>query len=79
MCSQALLSKYLGFSDNYAVLRRALGQSPRLSRVECCCFFSNAFTFICSLSQFNSIQRDLLAWETYVYIAKASEIEHKQK
>ena len=31
--------------------------------------------------QFNSIKfkRALLAWETYVYIAKASEIDNKQK
>ena len=27
----------------------------------------------------SSIQRALLAWETYDYIAKASEIDHKQK
>ena len=27
----------------------------------------------------NSIQRALLAWQTHVYIAKASEIDNKQK
>jgi uncharacterized Tic20 family protein len=32
-----------------------------------------------SLSQFNSIQGPLLAWETQVYIAKASEIDNNQK
>ena len=33
---------------------------------------------VAPLSQFNSIQGALLAWETYVYIAKASEVD-KQK
>jgi hypothetical protein len=31
------------------------------------------------LSQFNSIQGALLAWETYVYIAKASGEDNIQK
>jgi hypothetical protein len=32
-----------------------------------------------SPSQFNSFQRALWAWETHVYIAKASEIDKTQK
>ena len=32
-----------------------------------------------TINGINSIQQALLAWETYVYIAKASEIDNKQK
>jgi hypothetical protein len=46
--------------------------NPSLSR------FLSAALRLC-LSQSNSIQGALLAWETYVNIAKASEVDYKQK
>ncbi|CAB1339476.1 unnamed protein product [Coregonus sp. 'balchen'] len=42
-------------------------------------FFTPPYSFLLSLSQYNFNLRALLAWETYVYIAKASEIDNKQK